>query len=137
MAEKQIENKIKNELKNIGAYFNKNYGGAYSKKGRPDIEGVFKGFYFAIEVKQSTGTPTPIQLKNLHEIADNGGLAFLACSTDVCKILLDPLSFKVDTDFLQHVKLEDDSFTIDFSKELWHKRNKGVTVIQITALVIN
>lgn len=127
--EKAVENKIKKALEKENYYFNKNFGGGYSKKGIPDIIGVGNNQFFAIEVKRvEGGNPTPIQIKHLKQIAQNGGLAYLACGSEV-----------VDDIKTNHGKLEsfnitktpDDDITVSFAHKLWTNRQKGINVIKL------
>lgn len=127
--EKAVENKIKKALEKENYYFNKNFGGGYSKKGIPDIIGVGNSQFFAIEVKRvEGGNPTPIQIKHLKQIAQNGGLAYLACGPEV-----------VDDIKTNHGKLEsfnitktpDDDITVSFAHKLWNNRQKGINAIKL------
>lgn len=55
--------------------------GRHSVRGLPDIHGVLPGGrFFAIEVKTQTGRVSPEQKQQLAEIAEAGGLAFVARS---------------------------------------------------------
>lgn len=77
-AEKNVENHIKRSLADHGFWYTKIYANAYTKKGIPDIISVIHGQLVALEIKRTTGgKPTPIQVKNLQEIANNGGLAII------------------------------------------------------------
>ena len=77
-AEKQFENKIKNFLKNRGAWFIKYWAGAqFTKSGIPDILACVNGYFVAIEVKAQNGTPSNLQLYNINRIRRAGGFAFV------------------------------------------------------------
>lgn len=77
-AEKNVENHIKQSLVRHGFWYTKIFANAYTKKGIPDIIAVIHGQLVALEIKRPTGgKPTPIQIKNLQAIANNGGLAVI------------------------------------------------------------
>lgn len=82
--EKQVENKIKNYLASIGAYFEKIHGGSiYQASGIPDILACYKGRFIAIEVKRPEGGVTsPLQKLKLKQIEDAGGVAIVARSVE-------------------------------------------------------
>lgn len=73
--EKIFENKIKNHLKSIGAYFIKTHGDRFSKVGTPDIIACVNGKFVAIEVKAEKGKPSELQLYHIREIQRAGGYA--------------------------------------------------------------
>lgn len=47
----------------------------YGKSGTPDRIGVYKGHFFAVEVKRPGKEPTPLQWRRIREIQNNGGFA--------------------------------------------------------------
>jgi penicillin-binding protein-related factor A (putative recombinase) len=63
-------------LVRAGAYVNKNHGGPHSQ-GRPDLEGCYRGLFFAIEAKQPgrESTLTERQKAQLKAIKRAGGIA--------------------------------------------------------------
>lgn len=131
--EKNVENKIKKALEEQHYYFNKNFGGAHSKKGIPDIIGVGNQHFFAIEVKRvEGGNPTPVQIRHLKEIAQNGGLAYLACGDEVIQAIqypnqpIDSILYRVD---LSDVDFKD--ISVSDAHKIWTSRPKGVNVVQI------
>lgn len=73
--EKTFENKIKDYLKSIGAYFIKTHGDRFSKVGTPDIIACVNGNFVALEVKATTGKPSELQLYHLKQIDLAGGFA--------------------------------------------------------------
>lgn len=77
-AEKNVENHIKQSLADHHFWYTKIFANAYTKKGIPDIIAVIHGQLVALEIKRPHGgKPTPIQVKNLQAIANNGGLAVI------------------------------------------------------------
>lgn len=56
------------------------FGGA----GVPDRVGLYKGKFFAIEVKRPGKEPTPLQWRRMREIEENGGKAFWGTAEKVC-----------------------------------------------------
>lgn len=82
MKEKAFENKVKDYLKSIGAYFIKTHGDRFSRVGTPDILACVNGHFVAVEVKAENGKPSEIQLYHLEQIRTAGGLAFLLYPKD-------------------------------------------------------
>lgn len=131
--EKRVENKIKKKLTLCDFYYNKNFGGALSKDGRPDIEGVAGpyGQYFAIEVKRigSLGIPSVAQLRNLQRISRNGGLAFISCSDKV----VDYIQHWVNSERKECADLNIDQVVIgelsDDSVSVWKNRKSDIVQI--------
>lgn len=80
MREKNIENKIKSYLKSKGAYYVKYHGNQFSQVGVADILACYKGRFIAIEVKNETGKPSPLQLANQKMVKDAGGISLIARS---------------------------------------------------------
>lgn len=82
-AEKQFENKIKNFLKKEGAWLIKYWAGApYTKAGVPDILACINGRFLGIEIKARGGRPSELQIYNLHQIDNAGGIAILLYPDD-------------------------------------------------------
>lgn len=125
--EKLVENKIKAQLDKIGAYYHKNFGSSYSGKGIPDIEGVYAGKFFAIEVKRVTGgAPTPTQIRHLIDIARNGGIAMISSDPKCVDCLLTENVELVDYQYFR-----DKNVTVEQAKDLWQKRKKGSIAVQL------
>jgi len=76
-AEKNFENKIKKFLDEYGTYYVKFFANAYTKSGIPDILACINGYFVGIEVKAQNGTPSELQLHNVHAINAAGGFAFV------------------------------------------------------------
>ena len=81
-AEKQYENKIKQTLKNNGAYFVKFLGCGFTASGTPDLLCCLNGRFIAIEVKANEGKPSPLQIHNIEKIRESGGIALIAYPKD-------------------------------------------------------
>ena len=73
--EGKVKKKIVEQLKTLGCYYFFPATGGYGKSGVPDIVGCYKGKFFGIECKAGKNTPTPLQEKNLSDIALAGGVA--------------------------------------------------------------
>lgn len=80
--EKEITARIRLVLKNHGIFHWKVWQGLGSQKGVSDIVGIFKGRFFALEVKTVKGRLSDYQRLFLSEVAMNGGIAFVARSVD-------------------------------------------------------
>ena len=76
-AEKQFENRIKAFLKNYDAWFLKTWSNGIQREGVPDILACVNGYFIGIEVKAKTGHPSDLQLKNVRDIRESGGIAFI------------------------------------------------------------
>lgn len=74
-AEKQFENKIKDELHNRGAWKVKFFANAFTPAGVPDVLACYKGLFLGIEVKGvSSYGLTELQKYNLRLIRQAGGI---------------------------------------------------------------
>ena len=75
--EKRVKDKVVKILKEFGAYyfFPATYG--FGRSGVPDIVCCFNGNFFAVECKAGKNKPTPLQQKNLDDIASTEGIALL------------------------------------------------------------
>ncbi|RAN59835.1 recombinase RecB [Dolosigranulum pigrum] len=83
--EKKIENKIKQYLDSIGAYYLKVHGSAFQPSGTPDILACVNGRFVGIEVKRPEGgRVSPLQQFKINQIEAAGGIAFVA--RDVGKV---------------------------------------------------
>lgn len=76
-AEKQFENRIKQLLKTQGAWFVKTWSNGIQREGIPDILACLNGYFLGIEVKAKTGHPSDLQLKNVRDIRESGGIAMV------------------------------------------------------------
>lgn len=96
--EKQLENDILDWLNSIPKCFAwKHYNGAsvgmkrpntrHRPKGLPDIMGLYKGRFFAIEVKFGKAKPSELQLHIIQKILGCEGVAFWTNDIKHCKRL--------------------------------------------------
>ena len=59
-------------------YWEKRWGGGrYVKSGLPDMRIVVNGVAFEVELKDTNGTPSELQKRNLRQITTSGGLAMV------------------------------------------------------------
>ncbi|MEN4053279.1 VRR-NUC domain-containing protein [Sulfurimonas sp. NWX79] len=84
MNEQQIQKKIIDYLKSIGAYTVKTI--VTNSSGTPDLLMSFKGHFIAIEVKAAKGRVSELQKWHLEQVRKSGGIAFVAKSVDEVKL---------------------------------------------------
>jgi len=75
--EAKVKDKVKKQLKEMGAYYFMPIGGPYAAAGVPDIVGCYESIFFGIECKAGNNKPTVLQQKNLDNIEQNGGIALV------------------------------------------------------------
>ena len=75
--EAKVKKVVVQQLKDMGAYYFYPVTGGYGRSGVPDIVGCYEGLFFGIECKAGKNKPTPLQEKNLKQIAEAGGLALV------------------------------------------------------------
>ena len=73
--EARVKKKVVAILKEAGAYYFYPVTGGYGRSGVPDIIACYKGMFIGIECKAGNNKPTPLQNKNLKDIADACGVA--------------------------------------------------------------
>lgn len=118
--EKRIEDKIKQELTKVGAYYVKNFASPQTSKGIPDITGVYQEKFFAIEVKRlKGGKPTPVQLKHLIQIATQGGIACISNDPLVIHKIYNPDNYKNSILCIDLKKLVQLELTANNVKKVW------------------
>lgn len=92
-AEKLFENKLKRWLETLGiyalgtpkqkmdaepiGYYEKRWGGGYTKSGLPDLHIVVNGKSVDVEIKAPNGRPSELQLFTIRQINDSMGLSFV------------------------------------------------------------
>jgi hypothetical protein len=92
-AEKNFENRVKKWLQGLGVYplgyaadkmtvppigyYEKRWGGGYSKSGLPDMHLVINGISIDVELKASNGKPSELQKHNIRQINDSGSIAMI------------------------------------------------------------
>jgi hypothetical protein len=75
--EKKVKDKVVKILKELGAYYFYPVTGGFGRSGVPDIVCCLQGNFIGIECKAGNNEPTALQYKNLEEIQDAGGYAFI------------------------------------------------------------
>lgn len=92
MNEKQLVNKIKEMLKERGAWVTKTHGSSFSS-GLPDLVACYKGRMLGLEVKLPTTlhTVSPRQYAILEQIYRAGGVARVVASVKQVEEILDRL----------------------------------------------
>lgn len=85
--ESKVKKKVTEQLKKMGAYYFYAFTGGYGRSGVPDIIGCYRGYFFGIECKAGSNKPTPLQEKNIQEIRDAGGVAFVINETNIDEVI--------------------------------------------------
>ena len=77
--EKLVKQKVVKQLKALGCYYFYPVTGGYGASGVPDIVACVRGQFVGIECKADATKkgPTALQLKNLTEIEENGGVSMV------------------------------------------------------------
>lgn len=91
--EKLFENRVKRWLESLGVYplgtardkmpvppvgyYEKRWGGGFSKSGLPDLHLVVKGISIDVELKAPNGRPSDLQKQKIRQINDSGSLAMV------------------------------------------------------------
>lgn len=78
--EKEITQSIRHLLRVYNIFHWKAWQGLGSHKGVSDIIGIYKGKFFAIEVKTAKGKLSDHQKRFLAGVNENGGIGFVAKS---------------------------------------------------------
>ena len=76
-----VKNAVKKILKQYNSYYFMPPMNGYGASGVPDIVACVEGKFVAVECKANGNKPTKLQLKNLNEIVDSGGHAFVVDET--------------------------------------------------------
>lgn len=100
--EKNFENKVKKFLAQEGCWFVKTWSNGVQRSGIPDILACCNGYFLGIEVKADKGKPSKLQLYNLREIHESGGIALLLYPDDFDG--LQDIIWNLQEDDLEHVK---------------------------------
>lgn len=58
-----------------GSYWRKIWGGVFQQGGIADLLGCVEGLFFAFEVKEPDGTPSELQLDEIDEVIEAGGIS--------------------------------------------------------------
>ena len=75
--ESKVKQAIKKVLAKHGVYYAMPIGSGYGNSGVPDFICNVNGKFLAIEAKAGTGQLTALQLKNLKQINDVGGVGIV------------------------------------------------------------
>jgi pantoate kinase len=81
--ESKVKAKIKAILKAHNIYYAMPIGTGYGNSGVPDFLCCLNGKFFAIEAKAGKGTTTALQEKNLKNIIESGGDAWVVNETNL------------------------------------------------------
>jgi hypothetical protein len=79
--ESRVKKRVVDLLKSYEMYFFYPVTGGYGKSGVPDIVCCWKGRFIGIECKANGGKPTALQMKNLMQIVEQGGISLLVDET--------------------------------------------------------
>lgn len=75
--ESKVKKKVTSILKSYGAYYFYPVTGGFGRSGVPDIVCCLRGKFIGIECKAGDNKPTALQEKNLKDIRESGGFAFV------------------------------------------------------------
>ena len=79
--ESKVKKRVYDMLKSYPMYFFTPVTGGYGRSGVPDIVACWQGRFIGIECKAKGGKPTKLQMKNLMNIVDTGGISLLVDET--------------------------------------------------------
>ena len=75
--EAAVKAKVRKVLDELGAYYVMPVTGGFGRQGAPDFLVCLSGRFVGIECKAGSNKPTPLQVKNLEQIQEAGGEAFV------------------------------------------------------------
>lgn len=75
-------------LKAHGVYYFYPVTGGYGRSGVPDIVACWQGRFIGIECKTKGNVPTQLQMKNLMQIVDTGGISLLVDESGIGVLML-------------------------------------------------
>lgn len=81
--ESKVKKQVVDVLKSYGVYFFYPVTGGYGRSGVPDIVCCWKGRFIGIECKTRGNSPTALQIKNLMQIVEQGGISLLIDETGI------------------------------------------------------
>lgn len=81
--EAKVKAQIKKILKEHGVWYAMPMGTGYGNSGVPDFLCCIKGKFLAIEAKAGKGIPTALQEKNIRDIENAGGDAWVVRETNI------------------------------------------------------
>ena len=86
--ESKVKKKVVDLLKRYDAYFFYPVTGGYGRSGVPDIVCCWKSRFIGIECKAKGNQPTELQIKNLADIASQGGISIIIDETGIGMLML-------------------------------------------------
>ncbi len=86
--EAKVKRRVVDLLKSHGAYFFYPVTGGYGRSGVPDIVCCWRGRFIGIECKAKGNHPTELQMKNLVDIANQGGVAIITDESGIGMLVL-------------------------------------------------
>ena len=75
--ESKVKKRVKEVLKNLGAYYVMPVTSGYGNSGAPDFLVCFQGKFIGLECKAGKGRVTALQQRNLDQIDLAGGWSFV------------------------------------------------------------
>ena len=81
--EAKVKDRVKKILKTQGAYYTMPVASGFGNAGVPDILACLRGRFIGIECKANGGRPTALQLSNLKQIREAGGVAIIVDETNI------------------------------------------------------
>jgi hypothetical protein len=75
--ESKVKKKVKEVLKNLGAYYVMPVTSGYGNSGAPDFLVCYQGKFIGLECKAGKGRVTALQQRNLDQIDLAGGWSFV------------------------------------------------------------
>lgn len=81
--EGRVKARVKEILKEAGAYYAMPQGTGFASSGVPDFLICKAGLFYGIECKANGNKPTALQQKHLHDIRMAGGVALVIDETNV------------------------------------------------------
>ena len=75
--ESKVKKKVKEVLKNLGAYYVMPVTSGYGNSGAPDFLVCYQGKFIGLECKSGKGKVTALQQRNLDQIDLAGGWSFV------------------------------------------------------------
>lgn len=81
--ESKVKKKVREVLKEIGAYYAMPMGTGFSSSGTPDFLVCKEGLFYGIECKANGNKPTALQLKHLDDIRKAGGVALVVDESNI------------------------------------------------------
>lgn len=97
--EVKVKNRVKKILDESGAYYFMPPANGFGRAGIPDIVGCHNGVFFAVECKAGRGIPTALQEREIRNIKNAGGYAWVIneMNVDELSLLLDTMTVPPNT----------------------------------------